>query len=212
MTNLQHPKIEVQEAAKEAFNEFSQFYHIKSEKIKAQIVEKIKSLFDDAVNSTVVETTRGITLGMGGLAKEVLEDLKTDLLSVLMKNSLLKGKQNDDAETRKAAVEGLAEVVIALGVDNITSQELSDILVVCMKATEDYAVDTRGDVGSWVRAAAIHTLRRILTLFIQNAPNKLNPEMVIDYVCMCLKQLSEKIDKTRQICGTNLQYFLRENG
>lgn len=108
LTNLQHPKIEVQEAAKEAFNEFSQFYHTKNEKIKAQIVEKIKSLFDGAVNSTVVETTRGITLGMGGLAKEVLEDLKTDLFSVLMKNSLLKGKENDDAETRKAAVEGLA--------------------------------------------------------------------------------------------------------
>lgn len=35
-----------------------------------------------------------------------------------------------------------------------------------MKATEDYAVDTRGDVGSWVRAAAIQTLRTILTTFI----------------------------------------------
>ena len=41
---------------------------------------------------------------MGVLAKEILLRVKTELLEVMMKNSLIKGKDNDEAETRKAAV------------------------------------------------------------------------------------------------------------
>ncbi len=46
---------------------------------------------------------------------------KTEILSVLLKNSLPKGKDNDEAETRKAAVHGLAEFVLTVGVDNLSS-------------------------------------------------------------------------------------------
>ena len=43
-----------------------------------------------------------------------------------------------------------------------------------MEATNDYDIDKRGDVGSWVREAAITSLRRVLTVFLneKNDPCK----------------------------------------
>ena len=77
------------------------------------------SLLDVAVNSTVIETTRGLTMTFGGLSKEMILLIKQDLLSTMKKNSLPKGMDNDDAETRKAAVLGLGDIVSSLGVENI---------------------------------------------------------------------------------------------
>jgi len=72
-----------------------------------------------------------------------------------------------------------------------------------LKALCDYATDNRGDIGSWVREAAMESL---YTLLILMATNKLLStqlaHLVVQGVC---KQWMEKINKIRGAAGTILQ-------
>jgi hypothetical protein len=72
-----------------------------------------------------------------------------------------------DAETRRNAVTALVDLAEELGV--CTPRGIpSDLLALLWKhvclSTRDYATDTRGDVGSWVRVAAADSLCRLVRL------------------------------------------------
>ena len=48
--------------------------------------------------------------------------------------------------------------------DGLSSEQLAKVWDALLNATRDYATDNRGDVGSWVRKAAIESLERIAVL------------------------------------------------
>ena len=84
--------------------------------------------------------------------------------------------EDQDAETRVNAVCGLTavcEMLFARPVESINSAGADDmahkapkailreqVMKVLINALDDYAVDNRGDVGSWVREAAMDGLKR----------------------------------------------------
>lgn len=79
------------------------------------------------------------------------------------------------------------------------------------RALQDYALDRRGDVGSWVREEAMRTL----TSLVQSI-KAYNPELYGDetafyerYVAALLQQLVEKIDRVREVAGKCLQQFFK---
>eukprot|EP00741_Cyanophora_paradoxa_P003051 tig00000663_g2963.t1 len=77
-------------------------------------------------------------------------------------------------------------------------------------ALGDYSVDSRGDVGSWVREAAMAGLERLLLLLAAPA-SRLGPPppgLVQDAFGALLKQLAEKIDRVRRVAGEVLHRLL----
>lgn len=93
-----------------------------------------------------------------------------------------------DAETRRNAAEALGELVRTMGVcmqaDEARGTELDhgvggssglsrallhDIVAALIAASADYATDTRGDVGSWVRKAAIISLQVVVDTVVLGA-------------------------------------------
>jgi hypothetical protein len=62
--------------------------------------------------------------------------------------------------TRKVAVRSLIKVVTTVGIENIEKKQRSEILETFYKGFDDYAVDRRGDVGSWVRSEAMISLSK----------------------------------------------------
>ncbi len=72
-----------------------------------------------------------------------------------------------DAETRRNAVSALAHLVDTLGLeapgtDGMTWGEWQLAWVHVLASCHDYCTDSRGDVGSWVRRAAIDALEAML--------------------------------------------------
>ncbi|KAI9842650.1 MAG: hypothetical protein M1837_007017 [Sclerophora amabilis] len=61
-------------------------------------------------------------------------------------------KEGKDVETRVAAVQSLANGIIGQGV--VTS-DIAEVLICCL---DDYTIDSRGDVGSWLRYAALNAV------------------------------------------------------
>jgi len=101
-------------------------------------------------------------MALGVLSDSLLKDptlgLSKYLLDALMLNCLPKGKESDDAENRKQAVKSLTKVVISLGITNVNKHMLKEVFETLYKAIQDYALDRRGDVGSWVREESMRSL------------------------------------------------------
>ena len=104
---------------------------------------------------------------------------------------------SDSGGTDSAA---LAHAVLDFARETIAS------LLTCV--AEDYCVDNRGDVGSWVREAAMETLPAALAA-AQAARAPADAETEREVVAALLKQAAEKIDRTRATAATALAAVLR---
>lgn len=112
----------------------------------------------------------------------------------------------------------------------------NDVMHTLLKALDDYSVDNRGDVGSWVREAAMDGLQRCTYILCKRQAVGCTPEIdgvkclpeltdrdmiASDQTCSLFdeslasnlvvgiaKQAVEKIDKIRDMAGKILQWIL----
>ena len=140
-----------------------------------------------------------------------------------------------DAETRVNAVRGLVAVCKTLyeadldvwaspmeGVASLKAVLKEQVMESLFEALDDYAVDNRGDVGSWVREAAIVGLEECVVLLSKSMPigrNLLTEErqednvtfdsnLAVRVVGSLVKQALEKINRVRDIAGKTIQKIL----
>lgn len=76
------------------------------------------------------------------------------------------------------------------------------------KALDDYEVDRRGDVGSWVREESMLALGKFIRHALETQDNQLlevlgatQAAFYERFVGAILQQLAEKIDKVREVAG-----------
>lgn len=90
-------------------------------------------------------------------------------------------------------------------------QTLFDALI---SGLEDYSVDERGDVGSWVRITCVQGLSEFATVMFRNADHIANfaeyfpPEKYHAAVSGILKQGIERLDNVRQQAGEQVVILL----
>lgn len=163
-----------------------------------------------------ISVTRGYNQSFGAFSKKLLSCFCPDLISVICKNCVPKKTPEDDAETRKVAVRSLIKVVTTIGIENIETKQRSEILETFYQGFDDYAVDRRGDVGSWVRSEAMISLSKYVQLLVtcedKQALNELGGNTAAFYerfINLHLQQLNEKIDRVRENAGRSLQDFFR---
>lgn len=150
-----------------------------------------------------------------------------------------------DAEARANAVKGLISVceTITSSVDCSEEEDMSlfyfiknEVMQCLFKALDDYSVDNRGDVGSWVREAAMDGLQRCASILCkkdsivnssgldkaESASEQFESEMIknnqkhtlFDDKLACsivggiIKQAVEKMDKIREMAAKILQTIL----
>lgn len=248
--NLRHPNAQIQVCAVESLKQFVRTYLISAD---ALLVKDITSKYLQVLRSDPnVAAKRGSALALSVLPYEFLIADWRIILKTLCAACLVPENPDDrDAETRVNAVRGLATVCETLTgacIDSTLSVPASEeslldfiknAVVDCLfKALEDYSVDNRGDVGSWVREAAMEALEkctyiicRSLTVFTSNGI-KMRQAYTLDEGFMSdtqkenslfdsnlaarliggiAKQAVEKIDKVRDIAGRTLQRILHND-
>lgn len=240
--NLRHPNSQIQCAAVDALKHFIPTYLVSAgEKIGNDIISKYVMLLDDPN----VAARRGGALALGILPYEFLLIKWMPVMSKLCSSCTIEDKTDDpDAEARVNSVRGLASVCETLtsNVDqssNIGQSIYAYIKVEVMQALfgalDDYAVDNRGDVGSWVREAAMDALQRCTFILCrrdgvavrtapvaedESGPSGMDANAIStthqlfdsaiaqDLVAGIAKQAVEKIDKIREIAVKTLHGIL----
>ncbi|RCV42198.1 hypothetical protein SETIT_9G197000v2 [Setaria italica] len=240
--NLRHPNSQIQCAAVDALKNFIPTYLVSSgEKIANDIISKYVALLDDPN----LAARRGAALALGILPYKFLVLKWMPVMSKLCSSCTIEDKPDDpDAEARVNSVRGLISVCETLtasfdqssdGGDSIYAYIKDYVMQALFRALDDYAVDNRGDVGSWVREAAMDALERctfilcrrdivaLRTLPASGLESELS-EMEVnasstthrlfdsgiaqDLVAGIAKQAVEKIDKMREIAIKTLQRIL----
>merc|ERR1712032_644424 len=98
-----------------------------------------------------ISARRGYVLSLGALPSAVLRSRRSEVLASLLPEvkgtDLPGGKEHEDPQTRQYAVLSLGFVCLGAGADG---EDLDAVVDALEAAMSDYAVDRRGDVGSWV--------------------------------------------------------------
>ena len=63
-----------------------------------QILEKIKGLYKVSSEDVNIDITRGYNMAFGVISKKMIQALQPELVEVVLRNCVPKGKENDDAE------------------------------------------------------------------------------------------------------------------
>jgi Tubulin folding cofactor D C terminal len=190
---------------------------------------------------------RGICLALGALPRPLLlapqasdqSILDTVLEALIVASRLEKAFANRDPETRKFAVRALGQVVQTVGVDvegvekarddatpscqvcssrGLSPAQFQRVVKALLWATHDYAVDPRGDVGSWVREAAYTSIEQCFLMLNYACSWGKSPEsawtsflpssLELETVNAFLRASVEKLDSLRGLAGETLSRML----
>lgn len=136
--NFKHPNNEIQEEATRAFQAYCEAYmNPVVEEGDKVLVELRKMLKPSAVEENVA-LTRGYNMAFGVMSRALFERMSPEIYDTLLRNSVPKGKESDDAETRKAAIHSLIQAVRTCGMQNMDTQILKDIVETFYKGMNDY--------------------------------------------------------------------------
>ncbi|KAG6677496.1 hypothetical protein I3842_14G030100 [Carya illinoinensis] len=180
--NLRHPNSQIQSAAVSALKHFVKAYLL-AEDIRG--VGDIVSKYLQMLTDPNVALRRGSALALGVLPYELLaKSWKAVLLKLCSACVIEDNPEDRDAEARVNAVKGLVSVCETLiqGREDLNIQSRVDdmplfllikneVMMSLFKALDDYSVDNRGDVGSWVREAAMDGLERCIYILCKGDSN-----------------------------------------
>ncbi|EDW63994.1 tubulin-specific chaperone D [Drosophila virilis] len=202
----------IRDAAVEAFAELSSAYYC-LESRHAENERIITAYLKGADNDLEEHMRMGYLAALGVLPALMLRQHLNAVLDNLVKHALAPQGAYDDhenvqtyrwSEARTQSVRALSKVVHTVGYDAAIQDSFADrqhfnkVVECLLQAMDEYTLDNRGDIGAWVREAAMQALYELAT---QCPRDMLTPQQVHQIVVGFMQQAVEKIDRTRGLAG-----------
>ncbi len=182
---LKHPNIEISEAAVGALKAMTKQYFVvmpKKDPESGEDTEWQKTLDEDIQRFPVKYcdimrdddnpgARRGYVLGLGVLPYRRYAKYNPDVFERVLSTIIAASKvghlpHEKDAETRRNAVRALGDMCHESAIE-MSDDQLSRLFEAVIGGLYDYAADTRGDCGSWVRVSAMKSLPKVLRAIIR---------------------------------------------
>ncbi|NWW17719.1 TBCD protein, partial [Falcunculus frontatus] len=151
----------------------------------------------------------GFSRALGALPRFLLKGRLQQVLEGLKKVTVISPEDVSFAESRRDALIAIAKVCQTVGVKGDGSQQeyvcrdnIDQIYATLLTGVTDYTTDSRGDVGGWVREAAMSSLMEVTLLLVQNEAELINANICKQIMCWLAQQSAEKIDKFRAHAGS----------
>ncbi|CAG01098.1 unnamed protein product, partial [Tetraodon nigroviridis] len=190
-----------------------EFYQAEPGQADTQMQDVLVSHYINELKSHQMATCCGSALALGCLPRFLISGKMKQILEALQQISIIREKDGTFTEARRDAVKAVAQVCVKAGVrvhgspDSVLCQEnVVEVYSFLHNSMNDYMVDSRGDVGAWVREAAMTSLMEVTLLVANGAPEILSPNLVHRTMCCLAQQAAEKIDRYRAHAGN---IFLR---
>uniref|UniRef100_A0A8K9XXD6 Tubulin-specific chaperone D n=1 Tax=Oncorhynchus mykiss TaxID=8022 RepID=A0A8K9XXD6_ONCMY len=168
------------------------------------------------LKSTEVLTRCGSALALGSLPRFMIHGKLHQILSGLQQSC--SQREVCFTEARRDAAKAMAQVCVTAGVsaqggsDSVVCEgNVSAVYRALLDCMTDYTLDSRGDVGAWVREAAMTSLMEVTLCVVGTAPQLLSPGLVNGMMCSLAQQSAEKIDRYRAHAGSVFVRLLHSN-
>ncbi len=223
--SLRHLNTAVQEYAVTAFKSLCGTYY-SALPLEAQIeltASKYIKLVNEEKNSLLCQ---GYILALGSCPSNILWPCTEKIFNCLKSKALVFEEENAcEVEARVAAVRGMTFMCSTLSASKRAEEQsqvfadllYGDILPCLLETINDYTIDNRGDIGSWVRQASMEAMEISLfalgTIAGEGEDVKLSsPQgketIETNIICALIKQSLEKIDRIRHAAFMHTQKIL----
>ncbi|GFO18516.1 tubulin-specific chaperone d-like [Plakobranchus ocellatus] len=200
---------EIQAAAVSAIAPFfPEYYTDAGGSVLTDKQDYILSLYLQELKSSSEPTRQGHSLALGALPKVMVTSQLERILCGLIEVTKVTQKEEKMAEARRDGVKALASLCQTVGVDShgrpdsvLCPDNVRQVFGALLQAMRDYTLDSRGDIGAWVREAAMQALYDTSTLIVSSGHNILTPDIMKQMACCLVQQAVEKIDRTRALAG-----------
>jgi len=187
----------VQQAAVDALPDFLARYYDGADADSQRKRDVVVDRYLERLNGAEL-SKRGGALALGVCPVTVLGSKTDQVVHGLIKAARISDGTEKWAEARRDALRSMTSVVISSRVEGETLHCVYDCFLL---AFEDYTVDRRGDIGAWVREAAVAGVEAVTLHLLEKDPGRV-PSSVIGQALPCLAQQAvEKIDRTRALAG-----------
>nr|XP_045746113.2 tubulin-specific chaperone D [Mirounga angustirostris] len=166
------------------------------------------------------ETARcGFSLALGALPRFLLKGRLQQVLAGLGAVTVIRPENVSFAESRRDALKAISRVCQTVGVraggspDEVVCEEnVSQTYRTLLGCLHDYTTDSRGDVGAWVREAAMTSLMDLTLLLGREQPELIEASVCQQVMCHVAQQASEKIDRIRAHAARVFMALLHSHG
>ncbi|XP_047565285.1 tubulin-specific chaperone D isoform X2 [Lutra lutra] len=166
------------------------------------------------------EMTRcGFSLALGALPHFLLRGRLQQVLVGLGAVTAICPEDVSFAESRRDALKAISRVCQTVGVstggapDEVVCEEnVSQIYRTLLGCLHDYTTDSRGDVGVWVREAAMTSLMDLTLLLGREQPELIEASVCQQVMCCVAQQAGEKIDRIRAHAARVFMTLLHSDG
>ncbi|GBM64386.1 Tubulin-specific chaperone D [Araneus ventricosus] len=211
---LQHADASVRSSAVSALPHFlNQYYPSDSPQCSALLKRYLEHL-----SSNHMETRCGFALAVGAFPKFMLNGSVAHTIQSLSKCAELTEEFSSWAEVRRDAIKALSQIAVTVGIisagnenDSICQSNLDALFNSFLAGTNDYTLDSRGEIGAIVREAAMVAIQETIQLVMKTEPQMLSENLVSDIFSVILQQCTEKIDRTRSVAGGVFESLLMSN-
>uniref|UniRef100_A0A673JKV8 Tubulin-specific chaperone D n=1 Tax=Sinocyclocheilus rhinocerous TaxID=307959 RepID=A0A673JKV8_9TELE len=179
-----------------------QYYQVEPGVADVEMQDQLVSQYLLALESPEVLTRCGCALALGSLPPFMIRGKLQKILPGLQAAcKVVQKAAKPVCQPVGVCAQGSPDRVLCEG--NI--RPVYEALLGCMN---DYSTDSRGDVGAWVRAAAMTSLMEVTLLVVASAPELLSSDLVQRMMCCLAQQAAEKIDRYRAHAGTVFLHLL----
>jgi len=212
-SSLKRKEENVQKCAVEAFGALAQFRGIDR--------KTVEECIEETISTRHLYGRRGYALALGAIPFHQTANYThlPNVLSALISAMTIKDSlQDNDAEAKRNAVLALQAIIQQLDtrIKTAISYELFQSLMHgLLKNLEDYSIDQRGDVGSWIREESMKALCMVVPLVtrldmeIPGDQIYVGLDTQVQIIGKLLKQAAERIDRTRAVAGSTLTEILK---
>ncbi|KAK3890720.1 hypothetical protein Pcinc_005355 [Petrolisthes cinctipes] len=206
----------IRTSALDALASFWTTYHQPTTPDKVEWRNKLIHRYINVLHTTDRELyCLGYTAALGCLPKSLACGKFDVLLQALLSTIAIRPNTATWAETRRQAINSTLSLVTTLGInangkecDTVAKDGLTSIYSVLFKSLDDYTTNCRGDIGAWVREAALVALKTLTLAVLKEDPGLLSKDTVEEMMYRVCQQAVERIDRTRKVAGTTLSALL----
>ncbi|CAJ1075190.1 tubulin-specific chaperone D [Xyrichtys novacula] len=192
-----------------------EYYQAEPGRADAQMQDVLVSQYTEGLQNPQMLTRCGSALALGCLPRFMIHSKLKQILEGLQQMCTVTLKEGNFTEARRDAVKAIAQVSEKVGVcaqgspdSSLCSENVPEVYGTLLTCMNDYTTDSRGDVGAWVREAAMTSLMDLTLLVARSAPEILSPDLVKCTMCCLSQQAAEKIDRYRAHAGNILLRLL----
>uniref|UniRef100_A0A2K5K8D1 Tubulin-specific chaperone D n=1 Tax=Colobus angolensis palliatus TaxID=336983 RepID=A0A2K5K8D1_COLAP len=199
-----HSRQQIKDAAVSALATLCSEYYMKEPgEADPAIQEKLITQYLAELRSPEEMTRCGFSLALGALPGFLLKGRLQQVLAGLRAVTHTSPEDGNFPESRRDGLKAVARICQTVGVkagapdEAVCSENVSQIYSALLGCMNDYTRDSRGDVGGWVRKAAMTGLMDLTLLLARSQPELIEAHICERIMCCVAQQASEKIDRFR---------------